>query len=94
MRVVARRLTDYRLYVYGSLAHLEKATDRHNRGSQELPFIGYVEKLLFAPQLSFAEAIGADIEPRIRSTNVLAQLHATLSGSPRPRSDSAMTYND
>src|SRR5882757_11372832 len=45
------------------------------------PFIGYVEELLFAPELSFAEAIGADIEPRIRSTSVLAQLHATLSGS-------------
>ena len=31
--------------------------------------------------LAGAEAIGADIEPRIRSTNVLAQLRATLSGS-------------
>jgi hypothetical protein len=26
MRVVSRRLTDYRMYVYGSLAYLEKAT--------------------------------------------------------------------
>ena len=82
MRLVSRRLTDYRMYVYGSLAYLEKATpivtieDLKNH-----PFIGYVEELLFAPELSFAEAIGADIEPRIRSTNVLAQLHATLSGS-------------
>lgn len=81
MRVVSRRLTDIRLYVYGSLAYLEKATpivtieDLTNH-----TFIGFVEELLRVPQLSFTEAIGADIEPRIRSTNALAQLHTTLSG--------------
>jgi DNA-binding transcriptional LysR family regulator len=82
MRVVSRRLTDYRWYLYGSLAYLEKATpivtieDLKNHA-----FIGFVEELLRALPFSFVEAIGADIEPRIRSTNVLAQLHATLSGS-------------
>jgi DNA-binding transcriptional LysR family regulator len=82
MRVVSRRLTDYRWYVYGSLAYLEKATPIVKmQDFKNHPFIGYVEELLFAPQLSFAEVIGADIEPRIRSTNVLALLHATLSGS-------------
>src|SRR6202011_2917447 len=43
------------------------------------PFIGFVEELLFPPEISFSNAIG--VEPRIRSTNVLALLHATLSGS-------------
>jgi DNA-binding transcriptional LysR family regulator len=82
MRVVSRRLTDYRMCVYGSLAYLEKAAPIVTmQDLKNHPFIGYVEELLFAPQLSFAEAIGADIEPRIRSTSVLAQLHATLSGS-------------
>jgi DNA-binding transcriptional LysR family regulator len=82
MRLVSRRLTDYRLYVYGSLAYLEKATPIVTvQDLKNHPFTGYVEELLFSPQLSFAEAIGADIEPRIRSTSVLSQLHATLSGS-------------
>jgi len=36
---------------------------------------------LFAPQLDYLDLIGANVEPRIRSTNVLTQLHATLSGS-------------
>src|SRR5207249_1975378 len=81
MRLVSRRLTDYRMYVYGSLAYLDKATPIVTvQDLKNHPFIGYVEELLFAPELSFAEAIGADIEPRIRSTSVLAQLHATLSG--------------
>jgi DNA-binding transcriptional LysR family regulator len=81
-RLVSRRLTDNRCYIYGSLAYLEKATsivtieDLKNHS-----FIGFVEELLFAPELSVAGAIGADIEPRIRSTSILAQLHATLSGS-------------
>jgi DNA-binding transcriptional LysR family regulator len=70
------------MYVYGSLAYLEKATPIVTmQDLKNHPFIGYVEELLFGPELSFAEAIEADIEPRIRSTSVLAQLHATLSGS-------------
>ena len=82
IRLFSRRLTDYRMYVYGSLAYLEKAAPIVTMQDLKYhPFIGYVEELLFAPQLSFAEAIGADIEPRIRSTSVVAQLHATLSGS-------------
>ena len=43
------------------------------------PLIGFVDELLFPPEVRFSDAIG--VEPRIRSTNVLAQLHATLSGS-------------
>jgi DNA-binding transcriptional LysR family regulator len=89
MRVVSRRLTDFRMYVYASRAYLKEAApiiameDLKNH-----PFIGFVEELLFASELHYAgafinysDAIGADVEPRIRSTSVLAQLHATLSGS-------------
>ena len=43
---------------------------------------------MFAPDLyysdviiNYSDVIGADIERRIRSTSILAQLHATLSGS-------------
>ena len=89
MRVVSRRLTDYRMYVYASRAYLKEAApiiameDLKNH-----PFIGFVEELLFASELiysaataNYSDAIGADVEPLIRSTSVLAQLHATLSGS-------------
>jgi DNA-binding transcriptional LysR family regulator len=44
MRVVSRRLTDYRMYVYGSLAYLEKATPIVTmQDLKNHPFIGYVE---------------------------------------------------
>src|SRR6202045_5289270 len=80
MRVVSRRLTDHWTYVYASRAYLNEAAPIGAREDlQNHPFIGFVEELLFPPEISFSDAIG--VEPRIRSTNVLAQLHATLSGS-------------
>jgi len=81
MRVVSRRLTDHRLYVYASRAYLKEAPPIVSREDlKKHPFIGFVEDLLFAPQLDYLDLIGANVEPRIRSTNVLTQLHATLSG--------------
>ena len=43
------------------------------------PFIGFVDELFAAED--YSDAIGVDIGPRIRSTSILAQLHATSSGS-------------
>jgi DNA-binding transcriptional LysR family regulator len=89
MRVVSRRLTDFRMYVYASRAYLKEAAPIvAMEDLKKHPFIGFVEELSFASELyysaaiiNYSEAIGSDIEPRIRSTSVLAQLHATLSGS-------------
>jgi DNA-binding transcriptional LysR family regulator len=80
MRVVSRRLTDHWTYIYASRAYLNEAAPIAAREDLKThPFIGFVEELLFPPEIGFSDVIG--VEPRIRSTNVLAQLHATLSGS-------------
>jgi DNA-binding transcriptional LysR family regulator len=80
MRVVSRRLTDFRIYVYASRAYLsEEAPIVAKEDLKKHPFIGFLEELLFPPEIRFCDVIG--VEPRIRSTNILAQLHATLSGS-------------
>jgi len=90
LRVVSRRLTDQRLYVYASRAYLEEATPIvAMEDLKKHPFIGFVEELLLASErhystdviINYSDAIGADVERRIRSTSILAQLHATLSGS-------------
>jgi DNA-binding transcriptional LysR family regulator len=90
MRVVSRRLTDYRLYVYASRAYLKgAATIVAREDLKKHPFIGFVDELMIASELhysaaviiNYSDAIGADVERRIRSTSILAQLHATLSGS-------------
>jgi DNA-binding transcriptional LysR family regulator len=80
MRVVSRRLTDHRMYVYASRAYLKDAAPiAAKEDLKKHPFIGFVEELLFPPDIGFSDAIG--VEPRIRSTSILAQLQATLSGS-------------
>jgi DNA-binding transcriptional LysR family regulator len=81
-RVVSRRLTDYRLLVYAARSYLDshdpiaRAADfsRHE-------FIGYIEDMLFTPELHYLSAVGENINPRIRSTNLITQIQATLAGS-------------
>jgi DNA-binding transcriptional LysR family regulator len=80
MRLVSRRLTDFRMYVYASRAYLSAAASIGAREDlKKHPFIGFVEELFAAED--YSDAIGVDIGPRIRSTSILAQLHATSSGS-------------
>jgi DNA-binding transcriptional LysR family regulator len=81
IRVVSRRLTDYRLMVYAARDYL----DAHPKitspaGFNAHDFIGYIEDMLFTPELNYLAAIGTGINARIRSTNLIAQVNATLAG--------------
>lgn len=82
MRVVSRRLTDYRLYIYASPAYLDGAKPiRSRKDLKRHPLVGYIEDLLYTQELNYLDTFGADVEARIRSTNLLAQVHSTLAGS-------------
>ena len=82
MRVVSRRLTDYRLFVYGSQAYLDSAPAILNvEDLRNHPIVGYVEEMVFAPEVNYLAAIGPDVEARIRSTSLVAQAHAALGGA-------------
>lgn len=81
-RVVSRRLTDYRLHLYAAKSSLKKTSPiRTKEDVRRHRFVGYIEDLLFAPELNYLNAVGGNIEAQIRSTNLLAQVHATLSGA-------------
>ncbi len=81
-RVASRRLTDYRLHVYAARSYLAAAKPIGTPDQLGFhPFVGYIEDLLFTPELNYLHAVGANIEARIRSTNILAQVHATRAGS-------------
>ncbi|GAB3628373.1 LysR family transcriptional regulator [Pandoraea terrae] len=81
MRVASRRLTDYRLFVYGSRSYLAQAEPiRAVRDLERHPFVGYVEEGLFAPELNYLSAITDKIAPHIRSSALLPQVFATLGG--------------
>ena len=81
LRVVSRRLTDYRLLVYASRDYLDthpKITTPNDFSQHD--FIGYIEDMLFTPELNYLSTIGTGINARTRSTNLIAQVHAALAG--------------
>lgn len=81
-RVVTRRLTDYRLFVYGARSYLDAAEPIRNVADLgRHPFVSYIEDMLFARELNYLSVIGPDASARLRSTNLLAQVHATLAGA-------------
>jgi DNA-binding transcriptional LysR family regulator len=81
-RVIARRLTDYRLFVYGAEAYLAAHPPIDTAADLERhPFVGYIEDMLFTRELNYLGVLGADVSARLRSTNLLAQVHATLGGA-------------
>lgn len=81
-RVVARRLTDYRLFVYGAGPYLaDHPPIRAVSDLQAHNFVGYIEDMLFTRELNYLGALGPAVSARLRSTNLLAQVHATLAGA-------------
>jgi DNA-binding transcriptional LysR family regulator len=82
VRVVSWRLTDYRLFVYGSRAYLDAALPIFAvEDMKSHPIISYVEEMAFTPQVNYLSAIGPEVQARIRSTSLIAQAHAALGGA-------------
>jgi len=79
---VARRLTDYRLLVYAAESYLAGTGPIAEVGDLSgHPFVGYIEDMLFTRELNYLGALGPPVSARLRSTNLLAQVHATLGGA-------------
>src|SRR3954452_14565671 len=80
-RVVGRKLLDYRLGLYAAPAYLDRFPKITSR--EVLPqhrFVGYIEELLFTPELDYLPQVSPKISARLRSANLIAQLNATLAG--------------
>jgi DNA-binding transcriptional LysR family regulator len=81
-RLHARMLTDYELGIYGAResralwADIETADDCALK-----PFISYIDDLIFAPELDYVPSVSKGITPRIRSSNLIAQMQATAAGA-------------
>jgi DNA-binding transcriptional LysR family regulator len=81
-RLKARKLTDYLLGLFASPDYLarrppiEKPADlKHHR------LIGYIEDLIFTPELDYLPLIEKDLKANFASTNLIAQLNATRAGA-------------
>ncbi|WP_342052330.1 MULTISPECIES: LysR family transcriptional regulator [unclassified Cupriavidus] len=81
LRVASRRLTEYSMLVYGARGYLKSAPPiRDQRDLAGHPFIGYMEDLLFTPELNFLGVTEVPLHPRLRSSNLVTQVQATLAG--------------
>jgi DNA-binding transcriptional LysR family regulator len=80
-RVVGRKLLDYSLGLYAAPAYLDRHPAIASRA--DLPahrFVGYIEELLFTPELDYLPQVSPKISAKFRSANLIAQLNATIAG--------------
>ena len=81
-RLTVSKLTDYDLALYAAPAYL----DAHPpiRAAADLSrhsFVGYIGELLHFPELDFLQHVAPDGATSVESSNLLAQLRATLAGA-------------
>src|SRR5262249_16736303 len=81
-RVQTQKLTSYALGLYGA-RHRETLWGdlRSINDLADLPFIGYIDDLIFAPELDYLPQISRSIHAKLRSSNLLAQVEATAAGA-------------
>jgi DNA-binding transcriptional LysR family regulator len=78
-KIVARKLTDYRLGLYATAAYLSRhpairaPDDLHGH-----EMIGYIDDLIFTPELDYLDEVSKGLTPRLQSSSLVAQLQATL----------------
>ncbi|MGU3537986.1 LysR family transcriptional regulator [Methylobacterium sp. A54F] len=78
-RLYARKLVDYGLGLYAARGHAEAV-----RSIDDLPgqrWVGYVEDLLWTPELNYLPQISPAIHPHARISNVITQLEAVRGGA-------------
>ena len=80
-RIVGRKLLDYRLGLYAAPAYLDRFPTIASRNDlPEHRFVGYIEELLFTPELDYLPLVTPKVSAKFRSANLIAQLNATIAG--------------
>lgn len=80
-RLLVRKLTDYELRLYGSEKYLSRHAPILKR--EDLTrhrFTGYIEELLYTPELDYLSLVCEKHQVCMRSGNLIAQLQATVAG--------------
>lgn len=81
-RLVSRRLVDYRLSLYAAPAYLEARPPIRTRADMSgHRFIGYIDDLLYAPELDYMHAPDVEVTVRLQSSSLFAQLQAAKAGA-------------
>ncbi|MEQ9606985.1 MAG: LysR substrate-binding domain-containing protein, partial [Kiloniellaceae bacterium] len=81
-RLLAAKLTDYHLRLYAAPDYLkENPPIRDLDDLAQHAMIGYIPDLIFDPKLDYMPILGRKVVPQISSSNLIAQLNATLAGA-------------
>ena len=81
-RLHARKLTDYELGLYASKDYLGgHANIASVADVSSHRFISYIDDLIFSPELEYAHFVSPDLQPAIKSSNLIAQLNSTIAGA-------------
>ncbi|MEQ1931953.1 MAG: LysR family transcriptional regulator [Parvularculaceae bacterium] len=81
-RLFARKLLDFELGLFAADSYLQAGPPI--RSTDDLigrRFIGYISDLIYAPELDYIQDIHPQIATAIESSNLVAQLRATLAGA-------------
>jgi DNA-binding transcriptional LysR family regulator len=80
-RLVVEPLTDYQLGLYASPDYLARAGSPTTvEALQDFELVGYVEDLIYAPELRYLDEIYPRLRPAISSSSIQAQREAILAG--------------
>jgi DNA-binding transcriptional LysR family regulator len=81
-RLKVRKLTDYALRLYSTAAYLKEAGSvRTLEDLRERVLIGYVDDMIFSPQLRYYDEVLPGLAPRLCSTSIIAQTRILASGA-------------
>jgi DNA-binding transcriptional LysR family regulator len=81
-KVVARKLSDYRLGLYASQAYLDSmpaVTKPEDLFDHRV--VGYIDDLIFTPELDYLDEVAKGLRPQVQSSSVLAQMNAVVAGA-------------
>jgi DNA-binding transcriptional LysR family regulator len=80
-RLHARKLTDYELGLYASPTYLAQHSEPQTLSAlREHRCIGYIDEMIYMPELDYLPLISRDLRPGFTSTNLIAQFGATVAG--------------
>lgn len=81
-RLKARKLTDYLLGLFATRDYLARRPPVHSPADlKEHRLIGYIEDMIFTPELDYLPLVEKDLKTNFASTNLIAQLNATRAGA-------------
>lgn len=81
--LVAHKLADYTLRLYGSRSYLDVhgAPQKPSELAERHALVGYVPDLLYAPELRYLDEVHTGLKAQIRSPSITAQMQLVIAGA-------------